>query len=52
MAAAHIIISALPSHRVLETYSQEPALIDPRRAKVIELRFFGALSVEVLQVSA
>jgi RNA polymerase sigma factor (TIGR02999 family) len=44
-------ISLCALHDALETLAQ----IDPRRAKVIELRFFGGLSVdetaEVLQVS-
>ena len=48
---SHAAVSVCALHEALETLAH----IDPRRAKVIELRFFGGLSVdetaEILQVS-
>lgn len=52
VAPSNTAFSVCALHEALETLTQ----IDPRRAKVIELRFFGGLSVdetaEVLGVSS
>jgi len=57
-ALAHVLSAPLPDDRLLalDAALEELATLDPRQARVVELRFFGGLSVEeaadVLGVSA
>ncbi len=57
-ALAHVLSAPLPDDRLLalDAALEELATLDPRQARIVELRFFGGLSVEeaadVLGVSA
>ncbi len=47
-ALAHVLSAPLPDDRLLalDAALEELATLDPRQARIVELRFFGGLSVE------